>query len=191
MGNEPMNERALFLDRDGTINFDRVYINDPSLIELIPGVAKAIASANARGWKVIVVTNQSGVGRGLIAAEKLPLIHARLDKLLLEEAGAKVDSYRICPHQPDDGCDCRKPGVALVMQAAEEFAIDLQKSYFVGDAWSDIACGNRAGTKTVLVRTGKGKETELGLSQDKWGALRADSIADDLAIALREIFQDQ
>ena len=180
---------ALFLDRDGTINYDRVYINNPNLVELIPGAASAIARANALDWKVVVVTNQSGIGRGLIVPKQLPLIHARVDELLQKEAGAKIDSYRFCPHLPDDGCLCRKPGIAMVEDAALEMKISLKDSYFIGDSWSDIACGVRAGTKTALVRSGKGRETELGMEQGKWGALRADIIADDLDAAVAEIFR--
>lgn len=176
--------RAFFLDRDGTINIDHVYIASPDGIELIPGSAAAIRRANDAGFKVIVVTNQSGIGRGLIAASELPKIHARLGELLQQEAGAKIDSYEFCPHHPDDGCACRKPGIQLVEAAAKRFGIELAKSFFVGDSWSDIDCGKRAGCQTILVRTGKGETTERNLGKKNRAAANPDFIAEDLAAAV-------
>ncbi|MGZ3695922.1 MAG: D-glycero-alpha-D-manno-heptose-1,7-bisphosphate 7-phosphatase, partial [Bdellovibrionota bacterium] len=154
---------AFFLDRDGTINVDHIYISDPDLIELIPGSAEAIARVQKAGFLVVVVTNQSGVGRGFIEAQNLPLIHSRLDSLLAKH-GAHIDDYRICIHHPEDGCDCRKPNATMVKEAAQELGIDLSRSVFVGDRLSDVATGPNSGCRfSILVRTGKGLEEEARL----------------------------
>ena len=171
---------AFFLDRDGTINVDHVYISDPLKIELIPGAAAAIRRANDAGFKVAVASNQSGIGRGLIDAAKMPEIHARLDELLAGEAGAKIDAYEFCPHHPDDSCACRKPGTKLVTEAAERLGIALERSFFVGDSWVDVECGRAAGLKSILVRTGKGTETEFSSHLKN----APDHVAADLAAAV-------
>lgn len=184
---KPGPTRAFFLDRDGTINFDRVYINNPDLIELIPGSAEAIRKLNEAGFKVIVVSNQSGIGRGLIDAVALPRIHKKLDELLMAAAGAVIDGYEYCPHRPEDACACRKPKTELVERAAAKFHIDLARSFFVGDSWVDIECGHSAGCSSILVRTGKGMGTERRYSVElgTGGLSQAPKhIADDLAHAV-------
>jgi D-glycero-D-manno-heptose 1,7-bisphosphate phosphatase len=172
---------AFFLDRDGTINVDHVYINDPNLIELIPGSAAAIARAQKAGYLVVVVTNQSGVGRGIIEPINLSLIHKRLDKLLAAE-GAHIDDYQICVHRPEEGCDCRKPQAKLVKDAAKALGIDLKKSIFVGDRLSDVATGPASGCRySILVRTGKGLEEEARLTLPTIQKTeRPDLVADNL-----------
>ncbi len=179
--------KALFLDRDGTINIDRVYIADPELIELIPGAAAAIHRAKKAGYLIVVVTNQSGVGRGLIDPKVLPKIHARLDKLL-EKEGTKIDQYQICIHAPMENCDCRKPFPKLVEDAAEELEIDLKTSAFIGDKLTDVATGNRAKCgASILVRTGKGKAEEMMLVMDPTNVPaeeRPTYVADDLSSAV-------
>ena len=173
---------AFFLDRDGTINIDRVYINDPRLMELCPGAAKAIRAIHDAGYYVVVVTNQSGVGRGIIEPGTLPLIHHRLDQLLLMEAGAKIDLYKVCLHTPNDKCDCRKPGIKLVEEAVAELNIDLKKSVFVGDKLTDIEAGKRSGCRySTLIRTGKGQAEEVQAQIKQLSPMEtADYIADDL-----------
>ncbi len=179
---------ALFLDRDGTINVDYVYIADPDLIELIPGSAEAIRRAQDAGWLVVVITNQSGVGRGLIKPEALPQIHARMEKLLEERAGATIDRYGICIHAPAEDCECRKPKPKLVEEAARDLDIDLQGSVFVGDKLTDIAAGRRSRCgRSVLVRTGKGVDEELILKLDPNNVPadeKPDYVANDLAQAV-------
>jgi histidinol-phosphate phosphatase family protein len=152
------NRPALFLDRDGCINVDRVYINDPKLMSLLPGAASAIAQARQAGYAIVVVTNQSGVGRGIIKKEALPKIHARLDALLLEESPeAKIDRYQICPHSPEEDCDCRKPSPKLVLNAAIALNLDISRSAFIGDKISDVETGENAGCAwNILLETGKG-----------------------------------
>lgn len=152
--------KALFLDRDGTINFDRVYINDPKLIELIPGAAEAMVAAKEAGYRIIVVTNQSGVGRGLIPPEQIEKIHHRLDELL-EEFGVKIDSYKICAHAPQEKCKCRKPSPKLVLEAAEQFGLNLNECCFIGDKMTDVETGlNAKCGNSILLRSGKGTEEE-------------------------------
>lgn len=172
---------AFFLDRDGTINIDHVYINDPRQIELIRGSAPAIARAQKAGFLIVVVTNQSGVGRGIIDPKVLPKIHERLDELLAEH-GASIDDYRFCVHRPEENCGCRKPKPLLVERAAQELGIDLKKSVFVGDRLSDVATGPNSGCRySILVRTGKGVEEEARLNAgEATKAERPDLVADDL-----------
>lgn len=150
---------ALFLDRDGCINIDRVYINNPDLLTLLPRAAEAIARARHAGFAIVVVTNQSGIGRGIIKAEAMPKIHARLDKLLTTaDPEAKIDRYQICPHSPSDDCDCRKPSPKLVQEAAAELKLDCSRSAFIGDKLTDVETGENAGCRwNILLETGKGK----------------------------------
>ncbi len=177
--------RALFLDRDGTINLDPGYINHPSAIQLLPGAAAAIRRARDHGFKVVVVTNQSGVGRGLIQADVLPKIHDRLNELLEKEAGARVDYFAACVHHPDSACLCRKPLPRLVYEAQAAMGIDLSHSVLIGDRLTDVATGKSAAVGlTVLVRTGDGCQQEalLGSSPDPKAA--PDHIAEDLGAAV-------
>lgn len=152
--------RAVFLDRDGTVNVEVGYLNDLDRLQLIPGAGMAIRKLNEAGLKVVLVTNQSGVARGYFPESFIHHTHALLKKMLGQE-GARLDAIYYCPHHPKAGnlhytteCDCRKPRTGLIDQAARELDIDVKDSYVVGDKWSDIELGQRAGTHTVLVRTG-------------------------------------
>lgn len=149
-----MTERrpAAFLDRDGTIIDDAHYIADPELVRLRPGAAEAIARLNKASIPVIVVTNQSGIARGIVSGEDYERVAGRLDDLL-SRAGARIDATYVCPHHPDfDGeCDCRKPGTLLFRKAAEEHQVDLARSAFIGDRWRDVAPGRTLGGRPILV----------------------------------------
>lgn len=179
--------KALFLDRDGTINIDRVYIANPDLIELIPKAGEAMKLAREAGYLIVVVTNQSGVGRGLIERDMLPKINGRLDELLAME-GTHIDRYQICYHTPMDHCACRKPLPKLVEDAAREMNLDLAQSAFIGDKLTDVATGHRAGCgANILVRTGKGKSEELMLLLDPTNVPEEEKpsyVADDLSGAI-------
>lgn len=161
---------GLFLDRDGTINVEVDYLSDPDELVLIPGAADAIRRAREAGYVIIVVTNQSGVARGILTPLDLAAIHARLDSLLAAE-GARVDDYFACPHHPEIGsetyrkaCSCRKPNPGMLIEAAEKHQLDLGRSALVGDSIRDLEAGRRAGVpERYLVATGKGmsKKDEL------------------------------
>ncbi|UUO06298.1 HAD family hydrolase [Blastopirellula sp. J2-11] len=160
---------ALFLDRDGTINIEREYLADPAQLELLPGAAEAIAAANRAHVPVIVVTNQSGVARGMFPESRIAEIHRRLDQLLAEQ-GASIDAYYYCPHHPKSAsavyrvdCECRKPRAGMLYAAASQHGLDLQESVMIGDKPSDLGIGRFAGCQTILVRTGYGHETEQQL----------------------------
>jgi histidinol-phosphate phosphatase family protein len=136
--------RAVFIDRDGTIARDVPYCSRPEDFELLPGAAEGIRTLNQHGFKVIVVTNQSGIARGYFTEEMLTQIHQKMLRELAKH-GAHIDAIYYCPHHPDDGCDCRKPRPKLVLQAAEELNIDLSQSYIIGDSEMDIELAKQAG----------------------------------------------
>jgi D-glycero-D-manno-heptose 1,7-bisphosphate phosphatase len=152
--------RAVFLDRDGTVNEEVGYLRDLADLRLIAGAGAAIRRLNEAGLKVVLVTNQSGVARGYFSESLVLEAHERLDRMLREE-GARIDAIYYCPHHPTVGnssytmvCDCRKPGTGLIDRAARDLGIDVIKSYVVGDKWSDVELGQRAGAHSILVRSG-------------------------------------
>lgn len=154
---------AVFLDRDGTINEQMGYINHISRFRLLPRAAAAIRVLNEKGIPVVVVTNQSGVGRGYFPEQLVDEVHARMRQLLIE-AGAGVDGIYVCPHHPEavipayrQQCDCRKPRLGLFHQAARDLAIDLSRSYVVGDRWSDLKAAAACQAKSILVLSGYGR----------------------------------
>jgi histidinol-phosphate phosphatase family protein len=147
--------RAVFLDRDGVLNRDSDdFIKTADELEVLPGVPEAVARLNQAGFVTVVVTNQSGIGRGLFEAERLTEIHGKLIREI-EAAGGQVSGIYHCPHRPDEGCDCRKPALGMVLQAASKHDLDPSHSFFVGDKPDDIVCGHAAGCRTVLVLSGK------------------------------------
>ena len=148
-----MPSRAVFLDRDGTIARDVHYCRRVEDFEVLPTVPQAIRLLNENGFRVVMITNQSGIARGYFTGETLDQIHQKM-KAELAKYNAWVDAIYYCPHHPDDGCDCRKPGTALFLSAAKEFDIDLGRSYVVGDMQMDIDAGAALGCKTVAVTTG-------------------------------------
>lgn len=145
-----MKRKAVFTDRDGTINRDVHYLSDPNGLELYPTVAEGIRLLNDAGFLVVVVTNQSGITRGLFTLETLDAIHCRLLEKLAE-AGARVDAFYYCPHHPDDGCNCRKPRTGLLQRAVADHGIDPSVSFFMGDRMMDVEAGQGIGCRTVLV----------------------------------------
>jgi len=150
---EQEKRRAVFLDRDGVINKGappRDYIKIWGEFEFLPGVKKAIRKLNERGFLVIVVSNQSGIAKRVMTEDDLREIHSRMEDELREE-GAKIDRIYYCPHDPMDNCRCRKPKPGLLLKAAQEYDIDLDRSWMIGDSESDIEAGKRAGCKTILI----------------------------------------
>ena len=144
---------TVFLDRDGTLNHDPGYLKSAAELKLLPGVAAALARLKAAGAKLVVVTNQSGVGRGIFTLKDLEAIHARLQDLL-EEDGAALDAIYFCPHHPDDGCLCRKPARAMVDRAVSELQLDLRRSYYIGDHVRDMQLARVVGAKPIFVTAG-------------------------------------
>ncbi|MCD6460404.1 HAD family hydrolase [bacterium] len=171
---------ALFLDRDGTIIHDQGYLSDTDQIKFYGGVLEKIALLKDKGFKIFIVTNQSGVGRGYFSEKKLKIIHKHLLKLM-NDNNAGVDGLRYCPHTPDDKCDCRKPNPKMVLSLAEEFNIDLGKSFFIGDKTQDVSTGKNSHCKTVLITHGKSRN-ELCAKGDEWA--EPDFLADTPAEAL-------
>ena len=154
-GENRRTRRAFFLDRDGVLNEDRGYISRLEDFVMLPGAAEAVAELNRDGWLVVVFTNQSGVARGMLTAERLDEIHARL-RAEIAQAGGELTAVYACPHGPESDCDCRKPRAGMLLRAAAEHNIDLSASVAVGDSPRDIAAGHAAGChKTILVLSGQ------------------------------------
>jgi len=152
--------KAVFLDRDGTVNEEVGYLSDLRQLKLLPGAGAAIRKLNAARIKVVLVTNQSGVARGYFPESFVHDTHELLLRMLGDE-GARLDGIYYCPHHPKSGsshytkeCDCRKPATGLLDRAAKDLDIDLGKSFMVGDKWSDVELGQRAGCRSILVRSG-------------------------------------
>lgn len=172
--------RFVVLDRDGTLVVERHYLSQPDALALSEGAAEGLRRLQGLGVGLVVVTNQSAIGRGLFDESRLQEIHARLSEMLAAE-GIALDGIYVCPHLPEAGCDCRKPGTALLVRAAREHDFDLTESFVVGDKASDIELGRRAGATTILVRTGYGADVETQ------GTARPDHVVADLAGAARVI----
>jgi len=177
---------AVFLDRDGTLIEERGYVDRLDLLDVFPWTPDAIRLLNRAGFAVVVVTNQSAIGRGVIDESFLGDVHAALDARLAA-GNARIDRYYYCPHHPEavleryrHVCRCRKPGPGMIEQACREMGIDLRRSVMVGDKWLDVACGQAAGTRSVLVRTGHGADEEARAPE---GA-RADAILNNLMEAV-------
>lgn len=156
--------KVVFLDRDGTLNFDPGYLNDAGLLKLIPGAGEALKILKQAGYRCVVVTNQSGVGRGLITLDQVHEIHQKMNQLFQIETGIPqvVDDFLSCYHAPVVDCDCRKPKPKLILDYAKEHSVNLKESILIGDRGSDLAAGRNAGLgKVILVKTGDGSDTAL------------------------------
>ena len=152
--------RLVILDRDGVINQDSPdFIKSPEEFIPLPGALEAIAALNRAGFTVVIATNQSGLARGLFDDDDLDAIHAKLD-VLLAEHGGNIDAVFLCPHGPDEGCDCRKPAPGLLHQIAAHYGVDLGGVPAVGDSIRDLEAASASGAMPVLVRTGNGAASE-------------------------------
>jgi D-glycero-D-manno-heptose 1,7-bisphosphate phosphatase len=186
-----MSEKAVFLDKDGTIIEDVPYSVDPSAMVFMPGAAEGLRRLQEAGYRLIVVSNQSGVARGLFPVEALAGVEKRLAEMLAE-AGAVLAGFYFCPHHPDGSvaeyaidCECRKPAAGLIYRAAQEHGIDLARSWFAGDILNDVEAGRAAGCRTILLDNGN--ETEWVLTRDRL----PDHLAPDLAAAAELILCGQ
>lgn len=177
--------KAIFLDRDGTINVEKDYMYRPEDFEFIDGVPEAIKTMNELGYKVIVITNQSGIARGYYTENDLQVLHQYIDQKL-KEVGANIDAYYYCPHHPTEGvgkykvdCNCRKPKTGLYEQAILDYDIDTQKSWVVGDRIRDLIPADILGMNKALVLTGYGEneikrayEKGIKVCNDLWECIR-------------------
>jgi len=187
--------RAVFLDRDGTINEEMGYINHVDRFQLLPRTAKAIRLINDSGLKAVVVTNQSGVARGMFPESLVGEVHRKMENLLRAD-GAHVDGIYYCPHHPDFGppeyrkrCQCRKPATGMIERACNDLGIDPTKSYMIGDRIMDMDFGHKIGTRGILVLTGYGKG-ELAYRDGQWRE-KPSFIAKDLYDAVRWIIAQE
>lgn len=143
-------DRVVVLDRDGTIVVDRGYLSHPDGLELMPTAGEALRWLWERDYRLIVVTNQSGIGRGMISFDQMEAMNARLHTLV-EGVGAKISKIYYCPHVPADKCRCRKPNIGLMQQAAAELNFNPRDAVVVGDRLSDVEFGRRAGARSILI----------------------------------------
>ncbi len=172
---------AIFLDRDGTVIGERHYLSDPAGVELVPGVVPALAALRKAGYLLVLVTNQSGIAKGMYSVDDYGRVAARLVEVL-DAAGVPLDATYFCPHHPDEGppCPCRKPATGMHRDAHRDLGVDLAASWYVGDKVSDVLPALELGGQGILVRTGYGRESEARVPP-------AVAVVDDLAAASRLI----
>lgn len=174
--NPPSQRRFVFLDRDGTVNVDKHYLSDPDQLELLDGVGQGLRQLQNLGLGLIVVTNQSAIGRGYFDLSRLEEIHARLRQLLQAES-VQVDAIYFCPHSPEADCSCRKPRTGMFDWSVRDFGLRPGDCFMIGDKLCDIEFGQAAGATTILVQTGYGQQTVTE------GVAQPDHIAADLPAA--------
>jgi D-glycero-D-manno-heptose 1,7-bisphosphate phosphatase len=177
---------AIFLDRDGVLIENRSdYVRDWSQVKIFPDAIRALSHSAVKNYKIVIVTNQSAIGRGLISLETAKDINGRLVDLI-HHYGGQMDAVYMCPHKPDEGCNCRKPKPGLLLQAAKELSLDLQRSWMIGDAWSDVQAGQMAGVRqAILLKTGRGREQLLKSRPEN---ITGHLIFDNLTLAFDAIF---
>jgi histidinol-phosphate phosphatase family protein len=158
---------AVFLDRDGTLIEDVGYPRDPERVLILPGVTEALRRLTAAGRLLVVVSNQSGIGRGIVTAEEARAVHERF-VAEFEAAGVRFADVRYCPHGPDEGCRCRKPSPGMLCDAAEALGVSLPDSFMVGDKLSDVTAGRRAGCGTVLLKSPTDAAIDADLVTPDW-----------------------
>jgi D,D-heptose 1,7-bisphosphate phosphatase len=157
---------AIFLDRDGTINHDKNYLSDEKDLILYKNIEKPLHKFKEMGFKIIIVTNQSGIARKYFTITKLKKINSKLVSML-KKLNVEIDGIYYCPHGPNDTCNCRKPKIGMALQAAKELNIDLTKSYMIGDSIRDYLFGYNFGGKGILVLTGHGKKQFTKVKDEK------------------------
>jgi D-glycero-D-manno-heptose 1,7-bisphosphate phosphatase len=178
---------AIFLDRDGVLIENRAnYVREWSDVQIFPEAIQALSNPKLKNYKIVIVTNQSGIGRGSIPFETAVSINDRLVNLIRSRSG-RLDGAYLCPHSPDAECDCRKPKPGLLLQAADELSLDLKRSWMIGDAWSDAQAGQAAGVQgTIIVKTGRG---EAQLAMPRPNGVKDILVCDDLSHALETILE--
>ena len=189
---------AVFLDRDGTINEEVGYLDNPDKLKIIPTAYEAIRLINRSCMKAIVVTNQAGIARGFFTEQFVRQTHEIIQGALLQK-NASIDKFYYCPHHPTEGtgiylqnCYCRKPLPGMLLQAAHDLNIDLKSSYMIGDTYRDMDAAKKAGVKRILVKTGYGREELLDVRADVAGAEnKPDFVAEDILDAVKWIMKDR
>ena len=178
-------KKAVFLDRDGVIIEQVAYLSRPEQAALIPGAVEALKIVHRHGDVAVVISNQSGVGRGYFTAADVDAVHGRIQELL-EKDGERVDAFYYCPHAPDEACSCRKPSPEMILRAAERFGVDVGSSLMLGDRMSDLECGVNAGcASSVLVLTGYGAE------QATKARAAGFAVARDMLAAVRDFYGEK
>lgn len=181
-----MGQNAIFLDRDGTLIADKDYLHQPEEVEFIPGAIEALAAAAENGFRLLMVTNQSGVGRGYFTLEDVARVHAHIQDECAK-SGVIFDEIYVAPEHPDLPSRGRKPSPQFLFDARDQFGIDLGRSFIIGDKLIDLQCGWNAGVKrSILVRTGYGRDVEEKAGQ----ALGSAVVCDDLPAAIRWILRE-
>ncbi len=170
----------VFLDRDGTIIVDKIFLNNPDEVEFLDGVVEGLKKLYDAGFKLVVVTNQSGIARGLVQIENLHAIHKKISEVL-KQYGVEIYRYYFCPHMPDSGCECRKPKIGAVKEMLEQ--IDKEKSFVVGDKDTDIGFGKNLAVKTILLAS-----TVDNIDQFQW---KPDFIAKNFSEAVEIILNER
>lgn len=165
-------DKVVVLDRDGTMVIDRDYLSDPEGLEFLPGAAEGLRLMYRRGYRLVVITNQSGVGRGYFSLDRLHEMNDRLMDMV-RGVGARIERIYYCPHRPDEDCPCRKPQTKLLMDAAAELGFDPTGAIVIGDKSSDVELGRRAGATTMLIASA-GSDNQ---------AVKADHVVPDLSAA--------
>ena len=188
-----MHSKAVFLDRDGTLNVESGYIREVEKLVLIPGAAQAVKRLKEAGFLTVLTTNQSGVARGFYDESHIHALHDRLQRLLQDEGNTQLDLVLYCPHHPRGAvdayrqdCHCRKPEVGMIEQAQKQFpTIDLSQSFVFGDKATDVELAVNAGCKSVLLKTGYGANVLKGTYQNLQHT--PDIVADDIGHAVNQI----
>ncbi len=187
--------RAIFMDRDGTVSYEVGYVNHPSRFRIYPFAGRAIQMINSSPFLAIITTNQAGVARGYFTEDLIPVVHERLRKQLAEE-GAYLDAIYYCPHHPQGevkeyaiDCPCRKPNPGMLEKAASDFSIDLEKSYIIGDKITDIELARKVNAVGIIVLTGYGLG-EYTYQKKSWKVF-PDFIAENLLQAVEWIFKKE
>jgi histidinol-phosphate phosphatase family protein len=170
---------AVFVDRDGTIIEDRDYCSDPKDVKIFPGATETLRRLKSSGFKLIIITNQSGIGRGLFTLEQYRAVEAEVLRQLGDDL---IDASYFCPDAPGQHCNCRKPATGMVIAAAREHQLSLSRSFLIGDKETDVECGHNAGVRAIRVKTGPHGAT---------GDSQADWIAEDLSAAVQIILDQQ
>jgi D-glycero-D-manno-heptose 1,7-bisphosphate phosphatase len=182
----PTPQRAVFIDRDGTIVEETHYLHRPEDVVIVKGAASALKKLRRAGFLIFIITNQAGIGRGYYTESDMQRVHRHLLGVLGND-GATVDGVYFCPHHPDDRCNCRKPSPKFLFDAAAQFDIRLADSFMIGDRVGDLEAGRRAGARSILVRTGYG-EAEFKKAGD---TLPAAHVAQDLPAAVNWILKQK